>query len=423
MSRISITGLQWGDEGKGKLVDFLCESTDVVVRFQGGNNAGHTIKIEDKTFKLNLLPSGIIRGKLAIIGGGVVLDPVALLKEISQIETEIDFQTKNLLISENCCLILSIHKELDIFLEENRGAEKIGTTGKGIGPAYEDRVGRRAIRICDIKNDVILKDRINQMVFYHNLLRQSLGKNKVSVADIFQEINQFRVELLKYCLPAFEITQKIKNSANVLFEGAQGAMLDIDFGTYPFVTSSNTLTSRVSLGAGISQNFIDKNIGLLKAYTTRVGSGPFPTELKNDIGEILQRKGQEKGTVTGRDRRCGWLDLALIKHIIEISAISTIALTKLDVLDGLKNVKICVAYELNGQKYEYLPMDISSQNDVKPIYEELEGWSENSFGITNFDDLPDNAKKYINKITNILKIPVEIISTGPKRDQTILIKN
>jgi adenylosuccinate synthase len=421
MSRVSITGLQWGDEGKGKVVDFLSESADAVVRFQGGNNAGHTIKIDDKTFKLNLLPSGIISGKLAIIGGGVVVDPLALVKEISQIKTQIDFQEENLLISENCCLILSIHRELDAFLEESRGAQKIGTTGKGIGPAYEDSVGRRAIRICDIKNDKVLKDRIKEMISYHNLLRQALGKNKASVDEIFQEISEIKEEILKYSLPSFEITQKIKNLSNVLFEGAQGAMLDINFGTYPFVTSSNTLASRISLGAGVSQNLIDKNIGLLKAYTTRVGSGPFPTELEDEIGVMLQKKGQEKGTVTGRDRRCGWLDLALIKQITEISNINSIAFTKLDVLDGLKKVKICVAYEIEGKRYEYLPMDISLQNKAKPIYEEIDGWSENSFGVTVFDELPENAKKYIKRIEEILEISIEIISTGPKRDQTILI--
>lgn len=419
MSRVSITGLQWGDEGKGKIVDFLSESVDVVVRFQGGNNAGHTIKIDDKTFKLNLLPSGLISGKLAIIGGGVVVDPLALSAEISQIKKQIDFQEKNLLISENCCLILSIHKELDAFLEEKRGAKKIGTTKKGIGPAYEDKIGRRAIRICDIKDDKVLKDRIKELISYHNLLRTALGKVKISVDDIFQEIADIKKDILKYCLPAFEITQKIKDSQRVLFEGAQGAMLDISFGTYPFVTSSNTLTSHIGYGAGISQNLIDKNIGLLKAYSTRVGSGPFPTELNNEIGEILQKKGQEKGTVTGRDRRCGWLDLALIKQITEIAHINSIAFTKLDVLDGLEKIKICIAYDVNGKIYQYLPMDIALQNKVEPIYEEIDGWSENSFGIKEFTKLPKNAQKYIKRIEEILKIPIDIISTGPKRDQTI----
>ncbi len=424
MTNIAIIGLQWGDEGKGKIVDFLSNSFDAVVRFQGGHNAGHTIKVDDKTYKLSLLPSGLIRGKKAIIGSGVVIDPLALFKEIDTISAQgIDINESNLNIADNATLILSIHRELDQHLESNKGKNKIGTTGRGIGPAYEDRVGRRAIRICDLDNEEILKDRIENLLSYHNVLRKGANAPELNVDTILAEINDFKDRLLKYSKPAFEISEDLKKLKNIMFEGAQGALLDVSFGTYPFVTSSNTIAGQVAIGSCLGVGQLDKAIGILKAYTTRVGSGPFPTELDNEIGKFLQIEGGEIGTVTGRDRRCGWFDAPLIRQSIQISGVKEIVFTKIDVLNKLETIKICTAYEINGKILNYLPSSIDAQSKVKPIYEELPGWQEDIGKYSSFAELPENAKKYINKIEDILNIKVSILSLGPKRNQTIIIND
>ncbi len=424
MTNIAITGLQWGDEGKGKIVDFLSNSFDAVVRFQGGHNAGHTIKVDDKTYKLSLLPSGLIRGKKAIIGSGVVIDPIALFKEIDTISAQgIEINNSNLNIADNATLILSIHRELDQHLENNKGKNKIGTTGRGIGPAYEDRVGRRAIRICDLDNEEILKDRIENMLSYHNVLRKGANAPQLDVKTILNEINQFKDRLLQFSKSAFEISQDLEKLDNIMFEGAQGALLDVSFGTYPFVTSSNTISGQVALGSCLGVDKLDKSIGILKAYTTRVGSGPFPTELNNEIGKFLQIEGGEIGTVTGRDRRCGWFDAPLIRQSIQISGVKEVVFTKIDVLNKLETIKICTSYEIDGKILNYLPSSIDAQSKVKPIYEELPGWQEDIGKYSSFDQLPENAKKYINKIEDLLNIKVSILSLGPKRDQTIIIQD
>ena len=356
MNNTAIIGLQWGDEGKGKIVDFLADKFDSIVRFQGGHNAGHTIKVGDKTYKLSLLPSGIIRGKFSVIGSGVVVDPVALFAEIDKISAAgIEISTKNLAIADNACLILSIHREIDQLLEKVKGDKKIGTTGRGIGPAYEDRAGRRAIRVCDLYDETHLKDRLENLLFYHNLLRKSAGGNEVKVEDLMVELNQIKDRILPYAQSSFEIAKKLESCKAVMFEGAQGALLDVTYGTYPFVTSSNTMAGQIALGSCAGVADLHKTIGILKAYTTRVGSGPFPTELFCEMGEFLKVEGGEIGTVTGRDRRCGWFDAPLVSQSIQLSSVKEIALTKLDVLDKLEKIKICVAYKINDKTYDYLP--------------------------------------------------------------------
>ena len=335
MKNTAIIGLQWGDEGKGKIVDFLSDKLDAVVRFQGGHNAGHTIKVGDKTYKLSLLPSGIIRQKFSVIGSGVVVDPVALFSEIKKIEEAgLKITKANLAITNNACLILSIHRELDQLLESQKGEKKIGTTGRGIGPAYEDRAGRRAIRICDLADENVLRERLENLLFYHNLLRQSLGAKKVTVEEVIAELQPIKAAILDYSLPAFEITRKLSACKSIMFEGAQGALLDVTYGTYPFVTSSNTQAGQIALGSCLGVSDLHQTIGILKAYTTRVGSGPFPTELTCEIGNFLRTEGNEVGTVTGRDRRCGWFDAVLVRQSIQLSSVKEVALTKLDVLDN-----------------------------------------------------------------------------------------
>jgi len=422
MSNVAIIGLQWGDEGKGKLVDFLSNSFDAVVRFQGGHNAGHTIKDKDKTYKLSILPSGLIQNKYSVIGSGVVVDPFTLLSEINNLKNVgIDITPDDLNVADNCSLIFSFHKDLDAILENNKGKNKIGTTGRGIGPAYEDRVGRRSIRICDLMNDDILAKRLENVLFYHNVLRKGLGLEPVNFKLILKEILSIKDDLLPYCKDSFEITRKLKSKNNIMFEGAQGALLDVANGTYPFVTSSHTLSGSVLMGACVGAGDLDKTIGILKAYTTRVGSGPFPTELSDDIGEFLKLEGNEVGTVTGRDRRCGWFDAALVKKAITLSDVKSVVLTKLDVLDKLEKIKICTSYEINGKIYDYLPNRIDLQNNVKPIYEEVDGWQESVRNITKIEDLPENAIKYIKKIEEICNINIDIISTGPDRKETIIV--
>jgi adenylosuccinate synthase len=424
MTNIAIIGMQWGDEGKGKIVDFLSNSFDAVVRFQGGHNAGHTIKVEDKTYKLSLLPSGLVRGKKAVIGSGVVIDPVALFNEIENVSKQgLDVNENNLNIADNATLILSIHKQLDQNLESAKGKNKIGTTGRGIGPAYEDKVGRRAIRICDLENEEVLISRLENLLAYHNILRRGMGLEELKVNDIVLEINEIKDRLLKFSKPSFEIAKDLGKLDNIMFEGAQGARLDVGFGTYPFVTSSNTAAGQVAIGSCLGVGQLDKTIGILKAYTTRVGSGPFPTELANEIGEFLQVEGGEIGTVTGRDRRCGWFDAPLVRQAIQISGVKQVVLTKLDVLNKLEKIQICVAYDIDGEVYDHLPAAIDKQQKIKPIYEEFEGWNSNINDARSLDELPDRALKYIKKIEELLGVKIAILSLGPKRDETIIIED
>ncbi|MFT6106499.1 MAG: adenylosuccinate synthase [Rickettsiales bacterium] len=424
MVNTAIVGLQWGDEGKGKIVDYLSDNFSAVVRFQGGHNAGHTIKVGDKTYKLSLLPSGIIRGKFAVIGNGVVLDPNALMSEIETVRKNgITIDENNLAIADNCCLILSINRDLDQYLEEQKGIKKIGTTGRGIGPTYEDRVGRRAIRICDLWDDEVLKSCLENLLFYHNILRRGIGIEDVSFDKIFSELISVREFLRKFARPSFEIAQKLKKlDGKVMFEGAQGALLDVGYGTYPFVTSSNTTSGAVATGSCMGVADLHKTLGILKAYTTRVGLGPFPTELDDETGEFLRVEGGEIGTVTGRDRRCGWFDAALVRQSILVSSAKSVVLTKIDVLDKLKTLKICVAYDIDGVRYDYLPLTIGLQRKIKPIYEEIEGWNCKTAGAKSLSELPQKALNYIKRIEEICGVKVEIISTGPKRDETIIVE-
>jgi adenylosuccinate synthase len=418
----AIIGLQWGDEGKGKIVDFLADKFAAVVRFQGGHNAGHTIKVGDQTYKLNLLPSGSIRGKFSVIGSGVVVDPIALFSEIEKIEKSgIKITPENLAVAENVCLILSIHSELDQLLETKKGAKKIGTTGRGIGPAYEDKAGRRAIRICDLFDEKILKDRIENLLFYHNLLRQSLGVEIVTVEKILAELQPVRSRLIAYSKPVFEIAKKLSLCKNIMFEGAQGALLDVSYGTFPFVTSSNTMAGQIALGSCLGVDDLHKTIGVLKAYTTRVGAGPFPTELNDETGKFLRIEGNEVGTVTGRDRRCGWFDAVLVRQAIQICSVKEVALTKLDVLDKLEKIKICVAYKIDGKPYDYLPQAIHLWDKIEPVYEEISGWQESTVGVKSLADLPQKARDYIEKIEKLCGVKASIISTGPKREETIIV--
>jgi adenylosuccinate synthase len=422
MKNTAIIGLQWGDEGKGKIVDFLSDNFDAVVRFQGGHNAGHTIKVGDQTFKLSLLPSGIIRGKFSVIGSGVVVDPIALFSEIEKIENAgIKITPENLAIADNCCLILSVHRELDQLLELQKGDNKIGTTGRGIGPAYEDKVGRRALRICDLRDQEVLKNRIENLLFYHNLLRQSLGAKKVELNDILQELKPIQNKILDFTKSSYDIAKNLKEMQAVMFEGAQGALLDVSFGTYPFVTSSNTIAGQIALGSCLGIAEIHKTIGILKAYTTRVGSGPFPTELHDEIGEFIRIEGNEVGTVTGRNRRCGWFDAVLIKQVINLSSIKEVALTKIDVLDKLDKIKICVGYKIDGIEFDYLPQSIELWNKIEPIYIEMQGWKQSTVGIQSRDKMPKLALDYIAKIESLCGVRVTIISTGPKRNETIIV--
>ncbi len=426
MRNVAVIGSQWGDEGKGKIVDWLSEKADVIVRFQGGHNAGHTLVVNNITYKLKLLPSGIVRkSKISIIGNGVVIDPWALLDEIKQVEKQgIKITNKNLYIAENATLILPLHKELDGIREDTKNTDKIGTTRRGIGPAYEDKVGRRAIRVMDLANKKNLSKRIDMMLFHHNSIRKSLGKNKINKKKLINDLGKISTKILKYSKPVWKKLEEFKKKKKViLFEGAQGMLLDVDHGTYPFVTSSNTVAGAAFAGTGCSLNTINYILGIVKAYTTRVGEGPFPTELKDEVGNKIGRRGKEFGTVTNRKRRCGWLDAVLVKQSCIISGINGIALTKIDVLDGFKYLYICVAYRLNGKKIDYFPSSLHDQIKAKPIYKRFDGWSKNTKGIKKWKDLPNNAKKYISFIKNYCGVRISSISTSPKREDTILLEN
>ena len=426
MKNIVVVGSQWGDEGKGKIVDWLSSEADVVVRFQGGHNAGHTLVIDKKVFKLRLLPSGIVReGKISILGNGVVIDPWALLNEIEDIRKQgIDVTEENFMISESASLILPFHQEMDEIREDAAGTGKIGTTRRGIGPCYEDKVGRRSIRVMDLRSEKNLDQRLESVLLHHNAIRKGLGKKIFKKDQLKDELLSIAPEILKFSQPVWlKIDEFRKQKKRILFEGAQGILLDVDHGTYPFVTSSNTVASSAATGSGCGPNSINYVLGITKAYTTRVGEGPFPTELKDDIGELLGTRGKEFGTVTSRKRRCGWFDGVLVRQTIKISGIDGIALTKLDVLDELDEIKMCVNYELDGKKIDYLPAAVEDQLKIKPIYKTFPGWKKSTNGIKNIKELPENAKKYIYAVEDFIGTRISSISTSPERDDTILIEN
>ncbi len=426
MKNVVVVGSQWGDEGKGKIVDWLSSEADVVVRFQGGHNAGHTLVIEGQTYKLRLLPSGIVRkNKISIIGNGVVVDPWAFLDEINEVKSKgIIISEKNLILSDSANLILPYHIEMDEIKEDYAGGTKIGTTRRGIGPAYEDKVGRRSIRVMDLASESSLDRRLDAALIHHNLIRKGLGKKIINKEEIKKKLLKIAPEILKYSQPVWKIINELKvNGKKILFEGAQGILLDVDHGTYPFVTSSNTVASSAATGSGCGPNSINYVLGITKAYTTRVGEGPFPTELKNKIGEHIGSKGKEFGTVTSRKRRCGWFDGVLVRQTIKISGINGIALTKLDVLDEIDEIKMCIAYELNGKKIDYLPASVDDQLKVKPVYKSFQGWSSPTNGIKNFDELPNNAKIYIKELEKFIETKISSISTSPERNDTILIED
>ncbi len=424
MANVVVVGAQWGDEGKGKIVDWLSERADVIARFQGGHNAGHTLVVDGVTYKLHALPSGVVRGgKLSVIGNGVVLDPWHLVKEIETVHAQgVEISPATLMIAENTPLILPVHGELDRAREAQISVAKIGTTGRGIGPAYEDKVGRRAIRVADLADPATLEARVDRLLLHHNTLRRGLGMEEVDRAGLIAQLKEIAPEILKYAAPVWKVlNEKRKAGKRILFEGAQGALLDIDFGTYPFVTSSNVLAGQASAGTGIGPNSIDFVLGIVKAYTTRVGEGPFPTELFDDDGQRLGERGHEFGTTTGRKRRCGWFDAVLVRQTCATSGVTGISLTKLDVLDGFETLKICVGYELDGERLEYLPTAADQQARCTPIYEEMQGWSESTEGAKSWNDLPANAIKYVKRIEELIECPVALLSTSPKREDTILV--
>ena len=424
MGNVVVVGAQWGDEGKGKIVDWLSERADVIARFQGGHNAGHTLVIDGKVYKLSLLPSGIVRsGKLSIIGNGVVLDPWALLAEIGRLkELGVSVTPDNLMIAENTPLILPLHQDLDRLREEAAGAAKIGTTGRGIGPAYEDKVGRRTVRVADLADPETLATRVDRLLAHHEPLRAGLGAEPVDRAALEAALAEVGPQILPFAAPVWKVlAEKRKAGKRILFEGAQGALLDIDFGTYPFVTSSNTLAGMAATGTGMGPGAVDFVLGIVKAYTTRVGSGPFPAELTDEIGQKLGERGHEFGTVTGRKRRCGWFDAVLVRQTCTTSGVRGIALTKLDVLDGFDELKICVAYDLDGERLDHLPTAAALQARVKPIYETMEGWSETTAGARSWAELPAQAIKYVRRIEELIECPVALLSTSPEREDTILV--
>ena len=426
MKNIVVVGSQWGDEGKGKIVDWLSDQADIVVRFQGGHNAGHTLVIDGVTYKLRLLPSGIVRkNKISIIGNGVVVDPWALLEEIKEIKSKgVDVNKDNFIISESASLILPFHREMDEIREEAAGKNKIGTTRRGIGPAYEDKVGRRSIRVMDLRSESNLDHRLETVLLHHNAIRKGLGKKIYKKNDLKKELLKIAPEILKYSQPVWlKIDEFKKKKKKILFEGAQGILLDVDHGTYPFVTSSNTVAASAATGSGCGPNTIHYVLGITKAYTTRVGEGPFPTELNDKIGKLLGSRGKEFGTVTSRKRRCGWFDGVLVRQAIKISGIDGIALTKLDVLDELEKIKICVQYELDGKKIDYLPAAVEDQLKIKPIYKTFPGWKSPTSGIKNIEKLPENAKKYISAVEDFIGAKISSISTSPEREDTILLEN
>ncbi len=426
MGNVAVVGAQWGDEGKGKIVDWLSQRADVVVRFQGGHNAGHTLVIDGTEYRLSLLPSGVVReDKLSIIGNGVVVDPWALLAEIEKIAKQgVRVTPERLIVAENACLILPVHRELDLGREASRGAAKLGTTGRGIGPAYEDKVGRRAIRLCDLAEPAGLEARLDALLLHHNALRRGLGIADADRGALLASLLEIAPRILPFAAPVWRrLDEARRQGERVLFEGAQGAMLDIDHGTYPFVTSSNTVAGQAGAGSGIGPGQVGYVLGIVKAYTTRVGSGPFPTELMDAIGEGLGARGKEFGTVTGRRRRCGWFDATLVRQAVKIGGIDGIALTKLDVLDGMDEIRVGVGYSIHGRMVDYLPPSVADQAAAKPVYETFEGWRDSTRGARSWAQLPATAVKYIRRIEELIEAPVALLSTSPERDDTILVRD
>ena len=424
MKNVVIVGSQWGDEGKGKIVDWLSSEADVVIRFQGGHNAGHTLVIDGVTYKLRLLPSGIVRkNKISVIGNGVVVDPWALLDEIEEIKSKgVDVNENNLILSESATLIMPYHKEMDEIREDEAGDSKIGTTRRGIGPAYEDKVGRRSIRVIDLASEENLDNRLTSALSHHNAIRKGLDKPVCEKNQLKKNLLKIAPKILKYSKQVWKKIDEFKSQKKkILFEGAQGIFLDVDHGTYPFVTSSNTVASSAATGSGCGPNSINYVLGITKAYTTRVGEGPFPTELTDEIGEHLGTVGKEFGTVTSRKRRCGWFDGVLVRQAIKISGIDGIALTKLDVLDKLEEIKMCIGYEIDGNKIDYLPAALNKQLKVKPIYKTFKGWKSSTSEIKEFENLPDNAKIYIKELEDFIEAKISSISTSPERKDTILL--
>ena len=423
MGNVVVVGAQWGDEGKGKIVDWLSERADVIARFQGGHNAGHTLVIDGKVYKLSLLPSGIVRGKLSVIGNGVVLDPWAFLAEVEKLAAQgVAVSPDNLMIAENTPLILSVHGELDRARESVNSIAKIGTTGRGIGPAYEDKVGRRAIRVADLADGPTLELRLDRLLAHHDALRRGLGLPEIDRAALKTALLEVAPKILPFAAPVWKVLADVRKAGKrILFEGAQGSLLDVDFGTYPYVTSSTTLAGMAASGTGMGPNAVNYVLGIVKAYTTRVGEGPFPTELHDAVGQRLGERGHEFGTVTGRKRRCGWFDATLVRQTCTLSGVKGIALTKLDVLDGFETLKICTGYRIGDQVYDYLPTAAALQAKVEPIYEEVEGWSDSTAGARSWADLPAAAVKYVRRIEELIGCPVAMLSTSPERDDTILV--
>ena len=425
MANVTVVGAQWGDEGKGKIVDWLSNRADVVVRFQGGHNAGHTLVVGDKTYKLSLLPSGVVQGKPSVIGNGVVVDPWALLAEIEKITGQgVEISPDILILADNACLILPVHRDLDGAREAAAGANKIGTTGRGIGPAYEDKVGRRAIRVADLADPEALRAKIDRLLAHHDALRKGLNLPEVDAEALLAQLLEVAPKILPYAQPAWRVLDAaVRDGSRVLFEGAQGALLDVDHGTYPYVTSSNTVAGQAAAGSGLGPRSTGFVLGIVKAYTTRVGEGPFPSELKDDNGKRLGERGHEFGTVTGRPRRCGWFDAALVRQSVAVNGIDGVALTKLDVLDGFETLKIGVGYRLNGQEIDYMPAGLKAQGALEPIYETMEGWSDSTRGARSWKDLPAAAVKYVRRIEELIGAPVALLSTSPEREDTILMRD
>jgi adenylosuccinate synthase len=425
MTNVTIIGAQWGDEGKGKVVDWLASRADIVVRFQGGHNAGHTLVVGNETYKLSLLPSGLVRGKLGIIGNGVVVDPIALLAEIDRVASQgLAVTPETLRIADNAPLILKLHVALDSAREAARGERRLGTTGRGIGPAYEDKVARRAIRVCDLAEPETLDRKLDELLLHHNTLLAGLGAETFDKAGLLQELLALAPRILPFAEPVWErLAQARRAGERILFEGAQAVMLDVDHGTYPFVTSSNTVAGTAASGSGVGPGIVGRVLGIAKAYCTRVGSGPFPTELHDETGRLLGERGHEFGTVTGRKRRCGWFDAALVRQAVKVGGIDGLALTKLDVLDGMTSLKICTGYEIAGRVVHHLPAGMAAQAAATPVYETLEGWAGSTRGARSWADLPSAAIKYVKRIEELVEAPVTLLSTSPERDDTIMMQD
>ncbi|GAA4493087.1 adenylosuccinate synthase [Gluconacetobacter tumulicola] len=425
MSNVTVIGAQWGDEGKGKIVDWLASRADIVVRFQGGHNAGHTLVVGNQTYKLSLLPSGLVRGKMGVIGNGVVVDPEALLKEIDRVTAQgLEVTPKTLRIAENVPLILPVHGAIDRAREEARGDRKIGTTGRGIGPAYEDKVARRAIRLCDLAEPETLDWKLDELLLHHNTLLAGLGAPTFTKAELLEHMNALAPRVLPYMDTVWDLLDDARRAGRrILFEGAQAVMLDVDHGTYPFVTSSNTIAANAATGSGVGPGTVGFVLGIAKAYSTRVGEGPFPSELHDEMGRTLGTRGHEFGTVTGRPRRCGWFDAMLVRRAVRVGGINGLALTKLDVLDGLPEIKVCVGYELDGKEIRSFPSAPAAQARVRPVYETMEGWTDSTRGARSWADLPAQAIKYVRRIEELVEAPVTLLSTSPERDDTILMRD